>query len=85
MNRFTRLLAVTGITGALALGATGVAAAAGPNQAPQQSRDRVTNVKDVKPSVDRNSSRDHSKKDRGGKHDSSSKDHGKKHERSSRR
>lgn len=73
MNRITKLLAVTGISGILALGVAGVAQAS-PDHGAQGGSPSVSKV-------DRSgSSRDHSgSKDHGKKHDGKSKDHGKNH------
>jgi hypothetical protein len=70
MNRITRLLAVTSISGALALGAAGVAQAS-PDHGVQQGSNSVSKF-------------DHSSRDHSGKKDQTSKDRGKKHDRSRR-
>jgi hypothetical protein len=78
MNKVTRLLAVAGATGALALSGGGIAAAATNAGSPQQSPDRVTSVA----MKDHNGSgKDHSK----GKDHGNSKDRAKSHDRNSKR
>jgi hypothetical protein len=81
MNKFTRVLAVAGISGALAVGGAGIAQAS-PNQGNQSSPDRAQSTKLDRNSRDKNGSRDKGKsKDKGkNKHDHKHKhDHGKNH------
>jgi hypothetical protein len=95
MNKFTRLLAVTGVTGALALGATGVAAA-DQGTATQKSPDTAAAIaKSPSSSPDRMANHDHGKsKDHNGKgkdhsgskdHNGKGKDHGKSKDHDSKR
>jgi hypothetical protein len=79
MNRITKLLAVTGISGILALGVAGVAQAS-PDHGAQGGSPSVSKVDRSGSSRDHGGSKDHSgSKDHGKKHDGKSKDHGKNH------
>ncbi|MBS1677009.1 MAG: hypothetical protein JST08_06455 [Actinobacteria bacterium] len=82
MNKFTRLLAVTGVTGALALSGGGIAAAATAAGSPQQSPDRAATV-----AMKDHSGKDHGRgKDHGsGKDQGKSRDQGKNRDRNSKR
>ena len=71
MNRITRLLAVTSVSGALALGAAGVAQASPDHGVQGKGSNSV-------------SKSDHSSRDHRGKKDHSSKDRGKKHDKNRR-
>lgn len=72
MNRITRLLAVTSISGALALGAAGVAQA-NPDPVAQGGKAQISKVD--RPSRDHNGGNDHNGKN----HDHGGKDHGHDH------
>jgi hypothetical protein len=77
MNKFTRVLAVAGISGALAVGGAGIAQAS-PDRGQQASPDRAQSTKLDGNSRDKNGSRDKGKSKDKGKRDHRH-DHGKNH------